>query len=184
VARSAHRLRVEHLVSAGGVVYRRGAKGLEIVLCGRRDGGIVWGLPKGTPIAGESLEDTARREVTEETGFQVEIEQPLGSIDYWFSRPEQGVRFHKRVHHFLMVPIGGSVEAHDHEYDVVEWYPAHDALDRLAYRNEAEVVQRAMDLLPDGHASGRSGVAGRPARNIGDRRRPDDTGYRRRDRSG
>ena len=64
-SRGGSHLPVERAVSAGGIVYRRGEAGLEIVICGR-DADRVWGLPKGTPEEGEALEETAIREVTEE----------------------------------------------------------------------------------------------------------------------
>src|SRR5713101_7099523 len=98
-------LRVEEAVSAGGVVFRTCGQGTEIVLCGRAREGL-WALPKGTPEQGESIEETAQREVSEETGLGVEIVADLGTIAYGFSRPAQGVRFEKTVHHFLMRPNG------------------------------------------------------------------------------
>src|SRR5437773_1824676 len=116
------RLPVEELVSAGGVVYRTTASGVEVLLCGRTAAGL-WGLPKGTPMPGETLEETASREVREETGFDVCIERKVGQVEYWFTRAEQGKRFHKRVHYFLMQPTGGSLDRHDHEYDTVVWCP-------------------------------------------------------------
>jgi 8-oxo-dGTP pyrophosphatase MutT (NUDIX family) len=146
VPRASARLRIEDLVSAGGIVYQRTEDGPQVVLCGRRVDGL-WGLPKGTPLEGESLEQTARREVTEETGLQVEIERSIGAIEYWFTRIEQGVRFHKTVHHYLMKPVGGGFEQHDREYDIVEWCPAGAAVDRLTYRNEAELLRRTLGLL-------------------------------------
>jgi ADP-ribose pyrophosphatase YjhB (NUDIX family) len=152
VPRSNRRLRIEDLVSAGGIVYQRDEDGPRVVLVGRIEEGL-WGLPKGTPIDGESIEQTARREVREETGLEVEIERPVGSIEYWFTRFEQGVRFHKIVHHFLMKPTGGDLEKHDHEYDVAEWFPAHTALERLTYRNEADLLRRTLVLLTGGDVS-------------------------------
>ncbi len=150
--RGVRRLRIEDLVSAGGVVYRQAQEGPLVVLCGRREDGL-WGLPKGTPIQGESIEQTACREVREETGLDVEIERPIGTIEYWFTRLEQGVRFHKIVHHFLMRPTGGALDQHDHEYDVVEWFPFGAAVERLTYRNEAELLRRALPLMPDDRPS-------------------------------
>jgi 8-oxo-dGTP pyrophosphatase MutT (NUDIX family) len=142
------RLPVEEAVSAGGVVLRRGPKGIEVVICGRsRDG--VWGLPKGTPAPGESLEEAAVREVAEETGLQVRPLAKVGTIEYWFAKPQERVRVHKRVHHYLMEAVGGSTEQHDWEYDRVEWVPLEEALARLTYRNEAEVVRRAAQLLQE-----------------------------------
>lgn len=144
--RASRRLAVHDLVSAGGIVYRTLPSGLEIVLCGRTSAGL-WGLPKGTPQDRETIEETARREVREETGLEVQIERKVGEIEYWFTRAEQGKRFHKRVHHFLMVPVGGDVEHHDHEYDLVRWFPAIEAERRLTYENEAEILRRALALL-------------------------------------
>jgi len=154
VARSGRRLRTEDLTSAGGIVYRQGLRGPEIVICGRRSDGL-WGLPKGTPVQGETLEQTARREVREETGLQVEIQRPLGAIEYWFTRPDQGVRFHKIVHHYLMTPTGGgAIDQHDQEYDLVEWCPAALAVQRLTYPNEAAILRRALGFVPaNGEAS-------------------------------
>ena len=140
------RLAVEDLISAGGIVYRIAPAGPEVVLCGRAADGL-WGLPKGTPQGKETIEETAVREVREETGLDVRIERKVGEIEYWFTRPQQGKRFHKRVHHFLMVPLGGDVEQHDHEYDVVRWFPAREAARRLTHENEVEMLRRALALL-------------------------------------
>lgn len=140
-------LRVEQATSAGGVVYSRGEHGVEIVLCGRTPEGL-WALPKGTPERGETLHQTALREVSEETGLGVDIEGELGTIQYAFARPAQGVRFEKTVHYFLMRPSGaGSVQEHDGEYDRVEWFPAAEALRIMTHHNEAQVVRRALDAL-------------------------------------
>src|SRR4030043_1581448 len=113
------KLPLERAVSAGGVVYRRGDQGVEVVLCGRSEDG-VWVLPKGTPSPGESLEQAAVREVTEETGLQVAIECKIDTIEYWFAR--EGVRYHKFVHHYLMVPIGGSTADPVWVTDRVGWF--------------------------------------------------------------
>lgn len=141
---SSKKLPVEQAVSAGGVVYRRGREGIEVVLCGRTSEGI-WGLPKGTPDADESLEEAAVREVGEETGLRVAIEAKIDTIEYWFAR--EGVRYHKFVHHYLMVPTGGSLEDHDWEYDRVEWLPLEEACKTLSYVNEVEVVRKAVALI-------------------------------------
>ena len=134
-------------VSAGGVVYRRSEDGpIEVVLVGRRRP-KRWALPKGTPEVGETLEGTAIREVGEETGLLVRIEQPLDQIQYWFVWG--GVRHFKTVHFYLMQMIGGDTANHDGEYDVVQWFPIGEALRRLSYPNEARVVDKAQQVLSD-----------------------------------
>ena len=145
--RPSQRLPLKRAVSAGGVVYRRAPQGIEFVLCGRTVDG-VWGLPKGTPAPGESLEEAALREVREETGLEVVIERKIDTIEYWFAR--EGVRYHKFVHHYLMVPVGGRTEDHDWEYDRVEWFPAEQAIKTLSYRNEVDVLRKAIALLDGG----------------------------------
>ena len=137
----------QRVVSAGGVVYRRSERGIEIVLCGRRDEGL-WALPKGSPHADESLERTALREVEEETGLQVAIEKSVGSVRYHFLGPD-GTYYDKRVEHHLMVPTGGSLSDHDGEFDEVRWFPVEEALRLLSYPNEREIVRRAMRLIEE-----------------------------------
>ena len=138
-------LPVKDAVSAGGVVWRRTDAGeVEIVLCGRR-AEKIWGLPKGTPDAGETIEETALREVREETGILPGLGEQLGTIEYWFS--SGGFRYHKFVHHWLMEPRGGDVADHDHEFDAVEWVPILPAIERLTYENEKKIAREAARRL-------------------------------------
>jgi len=140
------RPRIEEPVSAGGVVYRVVDGQIETVLCGR-DNPIRWSLAKGTPDPGETLEETALREVREETGLEVKIQEPIKSIDYWFADRESDVRFHKTVHFYLMVSTGGDIAQHDPEFDVIQWFPLDEALKSLTYANETEVLRRALELI-------------------------------------
>lgn len=168
--------RIEQPVSAGGVVYRVTGGTVETVLCGRlihtrsspreeapaanpgaaadrrtepRSGEEVrWSLAKGTPDAGETMEETALREVREETGLDVELQAPIKSIDYWFAERGGDVRYHKTVHFYLMVAVGGDTSLHDPEFDVVEWFSSERALEVLQYANEAEVLRGALELIP------------------------------------
>ncbi|MEO8540089.1 MAG: NUDIX hydrolase [bacterium] len=139
------RLPIQKAVSAGGVVWRRGpGEGVEVVVCGRRSD-RVWGLPKGTPDADEKLEETALREVREETGLEVRLGERLHPIEYWFTA--NGVRYHKEVHHWLMEPIGGDVANHDHEFDDVRWLKAPEAYAMLTYEGEKGLVAEAARKL-------------------------------------
>jgi len=131
-------------VSAGGIVWRKVGPATEVVICGR-NAERTWGLPKGTPDAGETLEQTAQREVEEETGLSVCLGAPVGSIDYWFVAG--GYRIHKYVHHWLMEPTGGSLDDHDIEFDVVRWAPVGEALTLLTYKGERELLANAARML-------------------------------------
>lgn len=139
------RLPIKDTVSAGGVVWRPSGPGaVEVVVCGRR-ADRIWGLPKGTPDAGETIEETALREVREETGLIVKRGEPLGSIEYWFTA--NGIRYHKLVHHWLMEPVGGDVADHDHEFDEVRWLPLGEAHALLTYPGERRVLADAAKVL-------------------------------------
>ena len=135
------RLPIHEAVSAGGVVWRRGPdRTVEVVVCGRHSD-RVWGLPKGTPDGDELIEETALREVREETGLEVRLGESLGSIEYWFTH--SGIRYHKEVHHWLMESVGGDVSQHDHEFDEVRWVQAAEAFVKLTYDGEKRLVAKA-----------------------------------------
>jgi 8-oxo-dGTP pyrophosphatase MutT (NUDIX family) len=131
--------------SAGGVVVRTDA-GVEICLI-RPAGRTVWGLPKGGVESGETLPQTALREVAEETGIEGQVDRELGSIDYSFYSREAGSRIHKTVHYYLMHATGGDTARHDHEVSEARWVPLIEALKLMTYPNEREMVRRAADAL-------------------------------------
>lgn len=125
-------------------MFRRDNGRTAIVICGRTSDG-VWGLPKGTPEAGESLEETALREVREETGLEARIVDKVGVVEYWFAR--EGTRYHKWVHHYLLEATGGDTRNHDVEYDRVEWRDSRAALRRLTFKNEADMLAKALKMI-------------------------------------
>jgi 8-oxo-dGTP pyrophosphatase MutT (NUDIX family) len=113
----------------------------------RRDRDVVtWTLPKGTPNPGESREETALREVAEETGLKVRITGPLDSIEYTFV--QHGTRIHKTVHYFLMEPTGGDLARHDREFEQVRWLRFDEAPAVLTFETERALVARAAERLP------------------------------------
>lgn len=139
-------LRNARATSAGGVVHRTVDGRLEVVLVHRRQPPL-WALPKGTPSAGETVEETALRETREETGLDVRLDGRLRSITYFFVRGR--TRFHKTVHFFLMRAVGGDVGLHDHEFDEVRWLPVDDALGRMTHATERAVVEEAVAVLTE-----------------------------------
>jgi 8-oxo-dGTP pyrophosphatase MutT (NUDIX family) len=138
------KLKTTHAESSGGVVLRRSARGIEVVLVGRIEPG-TWALPKGTPHSGESREQTALRETREETGLEARIIEPIESITYWFAL--RHARVCKTVYYYLMVATGGDTSLHDPEYDRVAWFSTDEALRIMTYPNEADMVRRALALV-------------------------------------
>jgi 8-oxo-dGTP pyrophosphatase MutT (NUDIX family) len=143
------RLTTATATSAGGIVIRFLDSVPQLVV-GRRKrerDGATWTLPKGTPIPGESLEETALREVCEETGLQVRIVSPLDAIQYTFV--QRGTRIRKTVHYFLMQPTGGDMQGHDREFEEVRWVAFTDARSLLSFETERSLVELAASRLAD-----------------------------------
>jgi 8-oxo-dGTP pyrophosphatase MutT (NUDIX family) len=141
------RLRSALATSAGGVVvsFERERPSLVVGMRRRARDAVTWTLPKGTPDPGETVEETATREVAEETGLRVRILEPLPSIEYDFV--QDGTRIHKTVHYFLMEPVGGDFSQHDAEFERVRWVPFDEAGGLLSFATERELVATARERI-------------------------------------
>jgi 8-oxo-dGTP pyrophosphatase MutT (NUDIX family) len=132
---------IERETSYGGVVVR-GDDVMVIVPRGRRR---VLGLPKGGANPGERPEQTAAREVREETGITATVRDRLGQVDYGYRRG--GRRVQKTVHFFLCEFEAGDPADHDHEVDDARWVPLREAREQLTYPGEREMIERALSIL-------------------------------------
>lgn len=132
-------------VSAGGVVWRDTDRSGEVEVVLVQTPAMRWALPKGKPENGERLADTALREVAEETGLEVALDEKIGVMRYSFSATDG--RIDKAVHFWLMQPTGGSFADHDDEHIDVRWVGLGDAMRMVAYRNTASVLEDAAAML-------------------------------------
>ena len=132
-------------VSAGGVVWRERREPGEVEVVLVQTPRQLWSLPKGTPENGEKLDETALREVSEETGLEVRLDQKIGVMRYSFSGQE--ARIDKAVHFWLMRPTGGSFADHDDEHIDVRWVGLGDAMKMVSYRNTVSLLEDAAALL-------------------------------------
>jgi 8-oxo-dGTP pyrophosphatase MutT (NUDIX family) len=132
-------------ISAGGVVYRKIGDQFEVLIC-KSSSYHKWVLPKGWVEQGESLEETALREVEEEVGVKTRIIAPLGEPEKYIYTA-RGARIFKTVHYFLMEYVSGSEADHDHEMEAVQWVGLGEAAELLAYKGAQEMVARAKSIL-------------------------------------
>ena len=133
--------------SAGAVLVRRlqGRWMMAAIRPGGKAAG-VWALPKGQIEPGDRGEETALREVTEETGARGRSLGKLGDVRYWFNW--DGERVFKVVSFFLVRYTGGRLgeiaAEFRHEVAEVRWLPLEEAPRLLAYGGEREMARKAL----------------------------------------
>ena len=142
----------QHHISSGGIVFRPAGSSYEVALiCVARPGGdSAWALPKGWVEDGEALEQTAVREVREETGLDGKVVCKIDEISYEFYSRVVHARVSKTVHLFLLRFKGGDTADHDTEVEEARWFPIDEALRKLTYKNEREALEKAALLLEEG----------------------------------
>lgn len=148
--------------SAGGVVYRKrrtlqngdsSQNSAEIeILVSQHSQHHGWVFPKGLigdkeNLKGEKKEDTAVREVKEETGIDAEIIQALKPVTYWYIW--QGEKRKKTVYYFIMKFLDGDFKDRDQEMEAVEWIPMDEVMDKLTYKSDKDVWREAKEKLLD-----------------------------------
>ncbi len=142
------KLPVREQVSAGGVVFRREDTRVDVVIIAV-GGNNRWQLPKGLVEKDEKREIAAVREAREEGGMDSEVVEHIETVEYWYAGLDKGerVRFHKRVHFYLLRYLSGDTSDHDWEVNEARWVPIDDASSQLAFDNERRVVERAKQLI-------------------------------------
>jgi 8-oxo-dGTP pyrophosphatase MutT (NUDIX family) len=128
--------------AAGGIVHRRSADGEPEVLLVHRPRYDDWSLPKGKTDPGERDEETALREVEEETGLRCQLGAPAGHTRYRDSKGRD-----KIVYYWLMEPPpdhgnGASFVPND-EVDELRWYTVPEATRRLSYSHDRKLLETA-----------------------------------------
>src|SRR5262245_22439935 len=131
------------IVAAGGVVCspaQNGSTSGPRVLLVHRPKYDDWSFPKGKAEPGETIEQTAVREVREETGLECRIRREAAVSHYRYKKRD-GVEVPKVVHYFLMEPAGGHIRTiPDAEIDRVEWVDVGEAFQRLSHAGDREVL--------------------------------------------
>src|SRR5258705_6048009 len=109
-------------------------------------------LPKGNSDEGEEPQETALREVHEETGFEAEPIIKLGDVKYVYNRSwSDGAKVFKVVSFYLFRYLGGKIgdirEEMKHEVAHALWLPLKDAPKKLSYKGEREMAAKAIEWL-------------------------------------
>lgn len=131
--------------SAGGIVYSDGK-----ILAIRAIPQDEVLFPKGTIEEGETPEQTAVREVLEETGYKTKIKAPLGSITYEFDE-EDGKHYRKTVYHYLLELEDPTLEPtpnrmEDEDFENV-WLTPEEAVEQLTHDDSKALLAKALAIL-------------------------------------
>lgn len=135
--------------SAGGIVFKKENK-RTYILVAQHSQHHGWVFPKGLigdreEFKNQSKEETAIREVEEETGVKATIVKPISPVTYWYQL--EGEKIKKTVYYFLMEYSSEDPSNKDHEMERVEWLPAHEVEKRLTYKSDKEVWQETKKLI-------------------------------------
>lgn len=146
--------------SAGGVVARRMRDRWWIAVIEpqssaekrARQARPVMALPKGLVDRGERPEQTAVREVREETGVEADLVAKLDDIRYTYVRSwGNRQKVFKVVSFYLLLyragRIGDLTPEMRREVRSCQWIPLEDAPQKLSYKGEREVAQKALEYL-------------------------------------
>ena len=135
---------VSTVVSSGGVIFDDDGK----VLILKRTVEKNWVLPKGRVEDGESLQDTAIREVEEETGLkESKISMEIGLVRYTFFWFPDDVNYTKTVHYFLMrVPTGSELNMED-DFNEHKWANEEEASKLLRHDNDRLITRKGFEII-------------------------------------
>ena len=128
--------------SCGALVFRRASQGLEVLLLKHRAG--HWDFPKGHVEAGESEQETALREVLEESGLVVKLED-TGFREVIRFSPFPGCE--KDVVYFLAFLQSGELTPQPEEISRAAWLSPAEALERITYQNARNLLLKALARL-------------------------------------
>jgi 8-oxo-dGTP pyrophosphatase MutT (NUDIX family) len=120
--------------AAGGVVWRRNASDVELILV-HRPAYDDWSIPKGKLHAGETEKDAAVREVEEETGLRCRLGPELGTTSYHDDRNRM-----KTVRYWQMRPLTDEAPAPANEIDDARWVLVEQASRMLSYDRDRRLL--------------------------------------------
>ena len=131
--------------TAGGIVFRHGEKGVEILLI--QDAKDRWTIPKGHIEEGETAQQTARREIGEEAGLkEVDVLGWLGKIHFRYRRIDKLVLMTTQI--YLVRAKGDTNKIQKEEWmNGIKWFTFQDALDAIEYEDIGKLMLLAMKRI-------------------------------------
>lgn len=127
--------------SCGAVVIRKEENGYATLLIKHTQG--HWGFPKGHMEENENEVETARREVLEETGIDVDIDEGFKDESTYWPSPE----VYKKVIYFVGNPHEGTPKPDHNEIEEVSWFRFSEAAALLSYPSDVSILENVQKYL-------------------------------------
>ena len=139
------------VLAAGAVCWRVNRGGDAEILLVHRTQHRDTSLPKGKVDPGETLPETAVREIAEETGLVVGLGTPLGVVEYQLPNGRDKIVYYWAAE-VGELAIANSTFASNDEIESLHWMTLDEARTQLSYPHDIDIVDRFAEL----HAQGRS----------------------------
>lgn len=135
--------------TAGGVIFRRSKKDNSIEILLIQDAKNRWTIPKGHIEEGETANDTAEREIREETGLQeMKVLNWLGKINFRYRRASSLVLMTTEI--FLVQALGDSDNLQPEDWmNGIKWFSAPEALDKIEYEDIGKIILLGLKKIRD-----------------------------------
>lgn len=136
--------------TAGGVIFRRAAKGSGIEILLIQDAKNRWTIPKGHIEENEKARDTAAREIREETGLkELTVLSWLGKINFRYRRQSSLVLMTTEI--YLVKALGDTNDLMPEDWmNGIKWFPAAEAVDVIAYEDISKLILLALKKIREG----------------------------------
>lgn len=131
--------------SCGAIVYRMVGENREFLLLRHKNGGH-WSFPKGHVEKNETEEETATREIREETGLCVNLCTDIRLVTSF--SPNPGVE--KEVVYFAAIAEDMPLKGQEEEVLALRWLPFAQALALLTYENDKKLLSQVTTYLKSG----------------------------------
>jgi len=128
-----------NLIAAGGIIHAMISNETRIAVIHRKRYDDEWCLPKGKPLGDETLEQTALREVEEETGCKARITSFAGTVRYLANGTP------KEVHFWNMAVDGNCSFRPSDEVVEVLWLTPQEAIRRIKYPEQKEILRKVFE---------------------------------------
>ncbi len=133
---------MQHEKSCGAIVYRKFHGNIELLLIKNQNGGH-WSFPKGHVEEGETEEQTAVREIMEETGIEVMLDTSFRRVITYSPKKETT----KDVIYFLAKAVTYDYTPQEEEIAQIKWVEINHAASILSYDNDRQLVVQAKDRI-------------------------------------